>query len=83
LTGFSLNKEAIIQIIDKGKGISEEHISHITEPFYRADKARDKSEGGTGLGLALCAQIMDMHNGKLEIDSELGKGTTVSLRFTS
>lgn len=83
IRGLSLEGEKIIQIIDKGKGISKEHISHITEPFYRADKARDKSEGGTGLGLALCAQIMDIHNGKFEINSELDKGTTVTLRFTS
>lgn len=56
-------------------------MQHITEPFYRVDKARSKSEGGTGLGLALCEQIMDMHHGKLEITSELNKGTTVSLIF--
>lgn len=81
--GFSSNKRAMIQIIDKGRGISKEHIDHITEPFYRADKARSKSEGGTGLGLALCKQIMDMHKGELLITSELNKGTTVSLTFTT
>ncbi|MDP4178340.1 MAG: HAMP domain-containing sensor histidine kinase [Bacillota bacterium] len=83
IIGFSSNKGAMIQVIDKGKGISKEHIAHITEPFYRADKARSKSEGGTGLGLALCKQIMDMHKGELLITSELNKGTTVSLTFTT
>lgn len=83
MLAFSLNQEDIIQIIDKGKGISEEHIKHIMEPFYRADKARSKSNGGVGLGLTLCKQIMDMHHGKLEITSELNKETTVTLTFTT
>jgi signal transduction histidine kinase len=83
IKGFALKQEAIIEIIDKGKGISQKHIAHITEPFYRADKARSKAEGGAGLGLTLCKQIMDMHEGKLLITSEVNKGTTVSLIFTT
>lgn len=77
------NGEDIIQIIDKGKGIAEEHLRHITEPFFRTDKARSKAEGGVGLGLTLCKQVMDMHDGKLKISSQLDKGTTVSLIFTT
>lgn len=83
ITTFSLNNEKIIEIVDEGKGISEEHLRHITEPFYRADKARSRAEGGVGLGLALCKQIMDMHGGKLEITSKLNEGTTAKLIFTS
>lgn len=83
IVGFSRNTESIIEIIDMGKGIAKEDIQHLTEPFYRVDKARSKAEGGTGLGLALCKQIMDMHQGSLEIISELSKGTTVRLIFTT
>lgn len=83
MVGFSSKEGATIQVIDKGKGISKEHIAHITEPFYRTDKARGKADGGTGLGLTLCKQIMDMHQGKLRIISELNKGTTISLTFTT
>jgi len=83
ILGFFRNKDAIIEIIDKGRGISKEDIKHITEPFYRTDKARSKLEGGAGLGLALCKQIMDMHQGRLEITSELNIGTTIFLVFTT
>ncbi len=84
LVGFRKEDKAIIQVIDTGKGISQEHIKHITEPFYRTDKARSNIEGGAGLGLALCKQIItDMHHGKLDFTSELGKGTTVTVTFTT
>ncbi|OPJ61396.1 sensor histidine kinase [Clostridium oryzae] len=83
IAGISSEKESIIQITDNGKGIAEEHIDHILEPFYRADKSRSRAEGGTGLGLALCKQIMDMHKGKIEISSEVNKGTKISLIFTT
>ena len=82
LAGFIKNGDAVIQITDNGKGVSTEHLAHLTEPFYRADKSRSKSEGGTGLGLTICKQIMDLHKGRLEFASVLNKGTTVSLTFT-
>ncbi|QAA33411.1 sensor histidine kinase [Clostridium manihotivorum] len=83
LVGKNLNEKAIIEVIDHGKGIEAEHITHITEAFYRVDKARAKAEGGAGLGLTLCKQIMDMHHGELQVTSELNKGTTVILTFTT
>jgi len=72
---------AIIRIADKGIGIPQEELSHIFEPFYRVDKSRTKDTGGYGLGLSLCKTIMEAHDGKIEIQSRLEAGTTVSLYF--
>lgn len=71
----------IIQVIDKGRGIPAEQIDKITEPFYMVDKSRARSQGGAGLGLALCHKIAALHGGDLEILSALGKGTIVKLRI--
>lgn len=69
----------MIQVIDKGRGIPTEQIDKITEPFYMVDKSRARSQGGAGLGLALCHRIAALHGGSLEIRSALGKGTIVKL----
>ncbi|MGB5749149.1 MAG: HAMP domain-containing sensor histidine kinase [Desulfobacterales bacterium] len=71
----------VVQIIDNGIGIPPEELSFIFEPFYRVDKSRSKDTGGYGLGLSLCKTIMDAHDGKIEVASEPGVGTTVSLFF--
>lgn len=71
----------IIQVIDKGRGIPTEQIDKITEPFYMVDKSRARSQGGAGLGLALCHKIAALHGGDLEIRSILGQGTIVKLSF--
>ena len=65
-----------IKITDNGCGIEKIHLSHIFEPFYRIDKARSREMGGSGLGLPFCKKIVDMHNGTIEVQSELNKGTT-------
>ena len=70
-------------VTDNGKGMTAEQLSHITEPFYRTDKSRSRAEGGAGLGLALCRQIVQAHGGRMEFTSEEGKGTTVSVDFTT
>ncbi len=72
---------AVIRITDFGIGIPEEELVHIFEPFYRVDKSRTKDTGGFGLGLSLCKTIMEAHDGKIEVQSEPGAGTTVSLFF--
>lgn len=69
----------VLFVRDNGVGMSEDQISHITEPFYRTDKSRSRKEGGTGLGLALCKRIADAHEAELVFSSVLGKGTTASL----
>ena len=81
---INIKKESpytVVQIIDNGIGIPPEELAFIFEPFYRVDKSRSKDTGGYGLGLSLCKTIMDAHDGKIEVASELGEGTTVSLFF--
>lgn len=68
---------------DEGTGIPEEEIRRLTEPFYMVDKSRSRRQGGAGLGLALCAQIARLHGGTLVIQSEVGKGSTIGLQFSS
>lgn len=67
-----------ITVTDHGCGIPKEHLSRITEPFYRVDAARSRKYGGSGLGLALCQMIAEAHGGALHIQSEIGIGTTVT-----
>ncbi len=71
----------VVQVSDSGIGIPGEELPFIFEPFYRVDKSRSKGAGGYGLGLSLCKTIMEAHGGKIEVASEPGKGTTVSLFF--
>lgn len=74
-------KMVMIIVKDFGRGIEAEHIPHLTEPFYRADASRHRETGGYGLGLYLCRVIAEAHGGGLEIESEVGKGTTVFVRL--
>ena len=64
-------------VVDNGRGMEEKELSRITEAFYRVDKARSRSQGGAGLGLALCKQIVELHNGTMQYDSRVGTGTQV------
>lgn len=73
-------RSASLVVEDNGEGISPEHIDQVSEPFYRADSSRQRNTGGFGLGLYLCRLIAQAHGGSLEIDSELGKGTRISIR---
>ena len=73
----------IITIRDDGKGMTPEVLSQITEPFYREEKSRNRSDGGAGLGLALCKQIATGHNAELTFASSPGAGTTVKITFTT
>jgi signal transduction histidine kinase len=69
--------EVTIEIEDFGAGIPDDHLPHITEPFYRADASRQRKTGGFGLGLYLVKLIVEAHDGTLKIGSEVGKGTRV------
>ena len=67
------------QVVDNGRGMEEPELAKITEAFYRVDKARSRSQGGAGLGLALCKQIVELHSGNISFASEPGKGTRVTV----
>ena len=69
----------VLSVGDQGAGIPREHLPRLTERFYRVDKGRSRAVGGTGLGLAIVKHIVNRHRGQLLIESEEGKGTTVSV----
>ena len=68
-------------VTDTGPGITSEHLSRLTERFYRVDRSRSRDTGGTGLGLAIVKHIANRHQAQLTIESTPGKGSTFMLRF--
>ncbi len=71
----------LVKISDTGIGVPEDEIPRLGERFYRVDRARSRELGGTGLGLSIVKHLLMAHEGKIEIESELGRGTTISLYF--
>ena len=72
----------LISVKDNGCGIPQSSLNKIIEPFYRVDGSRNRADGSTGLGLALCKQIAAVHGAEMMVTSEVGVGTTVEVRFT-
>jgi two-component system sensor histidine kinase ResE len=70
---------AVVAIKDTGVGIPPEDMPFIFERFYRVDKSRSRSDGGTGLGLAISRYIAEAHGGKIEVESQVGVGSTFSV----
>jgi len=78
---LSANGVAELTVRDSGVGIAPEHLPHVFDRFYRADRARTHDGGGAGLGLSISRTITEAHGGNIRLISEPGDGTTVSVRF--
>lgn len=77
VTGTVSREGCRFVVEDTGRGIAPQELEHISEPFYRVDKSRSRAQGGAGLGLALCSEIVRLHNGNMSFASQLGQGTRV------
>jgi len=75
------SKAVYFEVKDNGIGIPAKHIPRLTERFYRVDKGRSRQSGGTGLGLAIAKHVLIRHEAKLEIHSEVGKGSIFTAIF--
>lgn len=73
--------KAELRVTDEGNGIPKEDLPHVSERFYRVNKARTRKDGGSGLGLAIVYQIMKKHHGTFDIQSEPGCGTTAIIQL--
>ncbi|BCZ45936.1 two-component sensor histidine kinase [Clostridium gelidum] len=78
-----LNNKTSISIIDSGSGMAKEHLDKIWQAFYVVDKARTRKSNGAGIGLSICKKIAEVHNADIKINSELGKGTEVTITFNN
>lgn len=79
VAGMDENNMTFITVKDSGRGIPEEDLEKITEPFYMVDKSRSRKQGGAGLGLALCKLILKHHNMDMRIKSTVGVGTEITI----
>ncbi|CAK0743770.1 two-component system, OmpR family, phosphate regulon sensor histidine kinase PhoR [Gammaproteobacteria bacterium] len=78
-----IGEQPVFEVTDTGVGIAQEHIPRLTERFYRVDKGRSSATGGTGLGLAIVKHVVLRHGARLEIQSELARGSTFRVIFPS
>lgn len=76
--GWNTDQGYAFQVRDYGVGIPEDELKKVTEAFYMVDKSRSRSNNGAGLGLALCAEILRLHQSELYIESAVGEGTSIS-----
>jgi two-component system OmpR family sensor kinase len=81
VTARSDAQTAVLEVRDTGGGIPPEDVPHVFERFYRADPSRARTSGGSGLGLAIVRSVVEWHGGSVELASEVGRGTTVTIRL--
>ncbi len=81
LSWYRRGGEAVFSVRDTGIGIEPQHLGRLTERFYRVDSSRSRATGGTGLGLSIVKHILTRHQARLEVESELGKGSVFSVVF--
>lgn len=79
--GISIDRDIAVSVSDTGIGMPQSELPHIFERFYKADKARTRTRSGSGLGLSIVKKIVDLHQGTVDVQSELGKGTTFIVRL--
>lgn len=75
------NGDVLVEVVDSGEGIPSRELPRIFERFYRVDTARARATGGTGLGLAIVRHVVERHGGSVQVESELGQGSTFRLRI--
>lgn len=78
---YNSGNERKVEVIDGGIGIPKESLSKIGQPFYMVDKSRSRKNNGAGIGFSICRRIAEVHNAKINIESEINKGTKVSIIF--
>ena len=81
VTAHAVNGRFNVSVTDTGPGIAEEHQARIFEQFHQVDNSNTKAKGGTGLGLAIAKQIVEMHGGRIWVQSALGKGSTFQMEL--
>jgi signal transduction histidine kinase len=81
VTARAVNGHCNVSVTDTGPGIPEEHQPRIFEQFHQVDSSNTKAKGGTGLGLAIAKQIVEMHGGRIWVESALGKGSTFQMEI--
>ncbi|NOV02904.1 sensor histidine kinase [Paenibacillus planticolens] len=79
--GLTEDQWVVLEVIDQGIGIAESDIPHLFDRFYRSDKARNRKQGGAGLGLAIAQHIVQKHGGSIELKSRLGEGTSAIVKL--
>ena len=83
ISGRRHGEDCELTVRDFGPGIAEDHLPRLTERFYRINVQESRSRGGTGLGLAIVKHILNRHRAKLRIQSELGAGSSFTIRIPS
>ena len=81
VTAKAVNGQFTVSVTDTGPGIPEDHQARIFEQFHQVDSSNTKAKGGTGLGLAIAKQIVEMHGGRIWVESTLGKGSNFQMEL--